>query len=229
MIELKNVRKIYQMGKVRVPALRGLDLTIEKGGFVAVMGPSGSGKSTMMHIIGCLDLPTEGQLLFEGTDVSKLNWEALAEIRGKKVGFVFQTFNLIPALTALENVELPLVFQGIPRSERQKRAKELLERVGLGDRAGHRPSELSGGEQQRAAIARALANDPEIILADEPTGNLDSESGRRILEILKELNEREGVTIVLVTHDPGVAQYAKRIIHLRDGRRSEPAAAPEML
>jgi len=229
MIELKNVRKIYQMGKVRVPALRGLDLTIEKGGFVAVMGPSGSGKSTMMHIIGCLDLPTEGQLLFEGTDVSKLNWEALAEIRGKKVGFVFQTFNLIPALTALENVELPLVFQGIPRSERQKRAKELLERVGLGDRAGHRPSELSGGEQQRAAIARALANDPEIILADEPTGNLDSESGRMILEILKELNEREGVTIVLVTHDPGVAQYAKRIIHLRDGRRSEPAAAPEML
>lgn len=217
MIKLTNVWKTYQMGKVQVPALRHLDLEVEQGEFVAVMGPSGSGKSTLMHIIGCLDLPTDGDLIFEGADVTKLSGSALAEIRGKKIGFVFQTFNLVHTLTAVENVELPMIFQGILRTKRKERAKVLLEKVELGDRLRHRPSELSGGEQQRAAIARALANDPDIILADEPTGNLDSAAGRKVMELLKQLNG-EGKTIVLVTHNPEAAAYAERVVQIKDGR-----------
>ena len=222
LIELCDVWKTYQMGKVEVHALRGVSLTLEEGEFLAVMGPSGSGKSTLMHLMGCLDLPTQGQVLFEGTDVSRLKSRELAEIRGRKLGFVFQTFNLVHTLTALENVELPMIFQGVPRGQRRARAEELLARVGLGDRLNHRPSELSGGEQQRAAIARALANDPRIILCDEPTGNLDSAAGTKVLELLKSLNE-EGRTVVLVTHDPEAAEYARRKVHLRDGQVAEAA------
>ena len=222
LIELRDVWKTYQMGKVEVHALRGVSLTLEEGEFLAVMGPSGSGKSTLMHLMGCLDLPTQGQVLFEGTDVSRLKSRELAEIRGRKLGFVFQTFNLVHTLTALENVELPMIFQGVPRGQRRARAEELLARVGLGDRLNHRPSELSGGEQQRAAIARALANDPRIILCDEPTGNLDSAAGTKVLELLKSLNE-EGRTVVLVTHDPEAAEYARRKVHLRDGQVAEAA------
>lgn len=217
LIELREAWKTYPMGKVEVHALRGVSLILERGEFLAVMGPSGSGKSTLMHLIGCLDLPTRGEVLFEGTDVSGLKGKELAEIRGRKLGFVFQTFNLVHTLTALENVELPMVFQGAPRSQRRARAGELLERVGLGDRLGHRPSELSGGEQQRVAIARSLANDPRIILCDEPTGNLDSAAGIKVLELLEELNG-EGRTAVLVSHDPEAAAYARRKIHLRDGQ-----------
>jgi putative ABC transport system ATP-binding protein len=223
LIELRDAWKIYQMGQVEVHALRGVGLTLEEDEFLAVMGPSGSGKSTLMHLMGCLDLPTRGQVLFEGTDISGLKSRELAEIRGRKLGFVFQTFNLVHTLTALENVELPMIFQGAPRSPRRKQAEELLERVGLGDRLNHRPSELSGGEQQRAAIARALANDPGIILCDEPTGNLDSTAGTKVLESLRNLNE-EGRTVVLVTHDPEAAEYAGRKIHLHDGRAVEEAA-----
>ncbi len=205
------------MGKIEVHALRGASLDLEQGEFLAVMGPSGSGKSTLMHLMGCLDLPTRGRVLFEGIAVSRLKSKDLAEIRGGKLGFVFQTFNLVHTLTALENVELPMVFQGIPRAHRRVRAEHLLKRVGLGDRLGHRPGELSGGEQQRVAIARALANDPRIVLCDEPTGNLDSAAGMRVLELLKGLNE-EGRTIVVVTHDPEAAGYAGRRLHLRDGQ-----------
>jgi len=220
LIELRDVWKTYRLGKVEVHALRGVSLALAGGEFLAVMGPSGSGKSTLMHLMGCLDLPTRGQVLFSGTDTSHLRSRELAEIRGSKLGFVFQTFNLVHTLTALENVELPMIFQGAPRGQRGTRARELLERVGLADRLHHRPSELSGGEQQRAAIARALANDPNIILCDEPTGNLDSAAGTTILELLKKLNE-EGRTVVLVTHDPEAAEYAKRKLHLRDGQVAE--------
>ncbi len=217
LLELRDTWKTYQMGKVEVHALRGVSLTLEEGHFLAVMGPSGSGKSTLMHLMGCLDLPTQGQVLYEGTAISHLKSRDLAEIRSRRLGFVFQTFNLIHTLTALENIELPMVFQGIPRSARRLRAEHLLKRVGLADRLGHRPSELSGGEQQRVAIARALANDPKIILCDEPTGNLDSTAGMRVLEVLKGLNE-ERRTVVIVTHDPEAATYARRRIHLRDGQ-----------
>lgn len=217
LIELRDVWKTYQMGKVEVHALRGVSLTLEEGEFLAVMGPSGSGKSTLMHLMGCLDLPTQGQVLFEGTDVSRLKSKELAEIRGRKLGFVFQTFNLVHTLTALENVELPMIFQGVARRARRARAEELLGQVGLAERMAHRPHELSGGEQQRVAIARALANDPKIILCDEPTGNLDSEAGAKIMELLRRLNE-EGRTIVLVTHNPEAAEYAKHRVHLRDGQ-----------
>lgn len=217
LIELRDVWKTYRMGKVEVHALRGVSLALADGEFLAVMGPSGSGKSTLMHLMGCLDLPSRGQVLFAGTDISHLRSKELAEIRGRRLGFIFQTFNLVHTLTALENVELPMIFQGAPRGQRGARARELLGRVGLADRVHHRPSELSGGEQQRAAIARALANDPNIILCDEPTGNLDSAAGMAILELLKKLNE-EGRTVVLVTHDPEAAGYAKRRVHLRDGQ-----------
>lgn len=217
LIELREVWKTYRMGKVEVHALRGVSLALEEGEFLAVMGPSGSGKSTLMHLMGCLDLPTRGAILFAGADISGLKGAELAEIRGRKIGFVFQTFNLVHTLTALENVELPMVFQSAPRSQRRSRAQELLAQVGLGDRLNHRPGELSGGEQQRVAIARALANDPKLILCDEPTGNLDSVTGRVILEALKGLND-EGRTIVLVTHDPEAAAYAKRRVQLRDGQ-----------
>jgi putative ABC transport system ATP-binding protein len=224
MIELKNVHKVYPMGEVSVPALRGINLTIHPGEFVAIMGPSGSGKSTLMHLLGCLDLPSDGVVQLDGKDITKLDEDTLAQIRGKKVGFVFQTFNLIPTLTAQENVELPLFFQGVPREKRRARAAELLGKVGLDGRLHHKPAQLSGGERQRVAIARALANDPEIILADEPTGNLDSESGKAILELLAQLH-REGKTIILVTHNPEAAAYAQRIVRIRDGRLVEEVAA----
>jgi putative ABC transport system ATP-binding protein len=224
MIELKNVHKVYPMGEVSVPALRGINLTIHPGEFVAIMGPSGSGKSTLMHLLGCLDLPSDGVVQLDGKDITTLDEDTLAQIRGKKVGFVFQTFNLIPTLTAQENVELPLFFQGVPREKRRARAAELLRKVGLDGRLHHRPAQLSGGERQRVAIARALANDPEIILADEPTGNLDSESGKAILELLAQLH-REGKTIILVKHNPEAAAYAQRIVRIRDGRLVEEVAA----
>lgn len=220
MIQLKNVQKVYPMGEVGVPALRGIDLTIQPGEFVAIMGPSGSGKSTLLHLLGCLDLPDDGIVQLGGHDVTKLDEDTLAQIRGKKIGFVFQTFNLISTLTALENVELPLFFQGVSRAERRVRAAELLSKVGLDGRMHHKPSQLSGGERQRVAIARALANNPEIILADEPTGNLDSESGEAILDLLAQLH-REGKTIILVTHNPEAAAYAQRILRIRDGRLVE--------
>jgi putative ABC transport system ATP-binding protein len=224
MIELKNVHKVYPMGEVSVPALRGINLTIHPGEFVAIMGPSGSGKSTLMHLLGCLDLPSDGVVQLDGKDITTLDEDTLAQIRCKKVGFVFQTFNLIPTLTAQENVELPLFFQGVPREKRRARAAELLRKVGLDGRLHHKPAQLSGGERQRVAIARALANDPEIILADEPTGNLDSESGKAILELLAQLH-REGKTIILVTHNPEAAAYAQRIVRIRDGRLVEEVAA----
>ena len=219
-VELQRVWKIYRMGRwrrIEVEALRGVDLAVERGEFLAVMGPSGSGKSTLLHLMGCLDRPTKGRVLFEGQDVTRLKPSALARIRNRRVGFVFQSFNLFPALTALGNVELPMIFAGMPRAERIYRAQELLSRVGLGERAKHLPSELSGGEQQRVAIARALANSPDLLLADEPTGNLDTETGRGVLSLLSEAN-REGVTVAVVTHDPEVAEAAGRKLGLRDGR-----------
>ena len=217
-IELRDVWKIYKMGNVEVPALRGLTMKVYPYEFVAIMGPSGSGKSTAMNMIGCLDVPTRGEVYLDGEDVSRLSESDLAQIRGRKIGFIFQTFNLMPRLTALENVMLPMTFQDIPRYERERRAKELLEDVGLGERIYHKPSELSGGERQRVAIARSLANNPRVILADEPTGNLDSKMGREIMEMLLELHSGNGKTIVMVTHDESLSGYADRIIHLRDGR-----------
>lgn len=221
MIRLENVVRVYQMGKTLVPALRGLSLEIADGEFVAIMGPSGSGKSTLMHLVGGLDAPSEGKVLLDGVDIAQQNGNQLAELRGKKVGFVFQTFNLVPTLSALKNVELPMIFQGVPRKERYEKARRLLEQVGLGDRLHHKPSELSGGECQRVAIARALANDPQILLADEPTGNLDAESGEQIMQILKRLNEEKKMTIIVVTHNPDVARYAHRVIRMRYGQIEE--------
>nr|BAL58730.1 ABC transport system protein [Candidatus Acetothermum autotrophicum] len=221
MIRLENVVRVYQMGKTLVPALRGLSLEIADGEFVAIMGPSGSGKSTLMHLIGGLDAPSEGKVLLDGVDIAQQNGNQLAELRGKKVGFVFQTFNLVPTLSALKNVELPMIFQGVPRKERYEKARRLLEQVGLGDRLHHKSSELSGGECQRVAIARALANDPQILLADEPTGNLDAESGEQIMQILKRLNEEKKMTIIVVTHNPDVARYAHRVIRMRYGQIEE--------
>jgi putative ABC transport system ATP-binding protein len=218
LLDLKEITKEYKLGETVVRALRGLDLGIEEGEIVALMGPSGSGKSTLMHIIGALDTPSQGTAFLDGQDLERLKEKELVALRGKKIGFVFQTFNLIQTLTAQQNVELPMIFQGIRRAERVQRAKELLVKVGLADRARHKPSELSGGERQRVAIARALANDPEIILADEPTGNLDTESGASILEMLKGLRVDDGKTVIIVTHDPEATAIADRIIRLRDGR-----------
>ena len=218
MIRMERVTKIYRLGQIEVPALRGIDLEIKPGEMVAIMGPSGSGKSTLMNIMGCLDQPTSGIYELEGIPVSRLNDNQLAEIRNKKIGFVFQTFNLLPRTSALANVELPLIYGG--GTNRRERALEALRKVGILERAKHRPSELSGGEQQRVAIARALVNNPSIILADEPTGNLDSKTSQEIMELFARLNQDEGITVVLVTHDREMAEYARRIIHLRDGQIS---------
>jgi len=216
MIELEKVSKVYEMGSIQVHALRGVSLQIGKGECVTIMGPSGSGKSTLMNVMGCLDLPTAGTYHLRGQDVGQMNETELARIRNKEVGFVFQMFNLLARTTAVRQVELPLMYAGVGRRERRKRALEALEAVGLRDRVHHRPDELSGGEQQRVTIARALATGPSIILADEPTGNLDTKSGQDILRIFKRLNE-QGITIVFVTHDPEIGEYGSRTIRLRDG------------
>ncbi len=216
MIELENIVKTYQMGQIQVQAVRSVSLRIETGEMVAIMGPSGSGKSTLMNIIGCLDTPTSGRYFLDGAQVSELSDSQLAEVRNRKIGFVFQTFNLLRRTSALANVELPLLYGN--GGNRRKRALEALERVGLTQRAQHRPNELSGGEQQRVAIARSLVNNPSIILADEPTGNLDSRSSQEIMDILEGLNREDGITLVLVTHEPEMAAHAQRIIHLRDGQ-----------
>ena len=217
LIELRNVRKVYEVGTEQVRALDGVDLDVERGEYVAIMGASGSGKSTLMNLLGCLDTPSEGSYHLNGKAVEKLVDEELASIRNKEIGFVFQTFNLLARTTALQNVELPLVYAGVAKAERRRRAAEALERVGLGKRLDHHPSELSGGQQQRVAIARALVTRPTLLLADEPTGNLDSRTTREVMALFQELNE-QGITIVLVTHEPDVAEYAKRIVEVRDGR-----------
>ena len=216
-IKLENVWKIYKMDEVEVTALRGLSLDVKEGEFLAVLGKSGSGKSTALNMIGCLDVPTKGKVYLDGVDISKLEEDDLARIRGKKIGFVFQTFNLVPSLNALENVMLPMTFQGIDRQTRIENAKKVLDLVGLKERIYHKPSEISGGERQRVAIARALINNPEIILADEPTGNLDSKTGNEIINILVNLHKKYKRTVVMITHDKHLASYAERVAHLADG------------
>lgn len=216
LIQLEDVVKEYQMGENTVQALRGSDLEIERGDFVAIMGPSGSGKSTLMNMIGALDVPTTGQVTLDDNNLKDLSENELAVLRSNKVGFVFQKFNLIPSMTAQENVGLPMIFRGATKKERKERSRELLEKMGLGDRLDHMPSELSGGQQQRVSIARSLVNDPDILLADEPTGNLDTDTGDRVMELLEELNA-EGKTIIMVTHDPHDAKYAEYIVDITDG------------
>jgi putative ABC transport system ATP-binding protein len=217
LIEMLELTRVYQLGPQEIYALRGVDLVIENGEYVAIMGPSGSGKSTLMNIIGCLDRPTAGRYLLDGIPVESMDDDELAAIRNKKIGFVFQTFNLLARTTALQNVELPLVYAKIPRAERREMAEEALAAVGLKDRMHHQPNELSGGQRQRVAIARALVNKPSLLLADEPTGNLDSQTGREILDLFRDLHSR-GNSIIMVTHEDDVAQEAKRIIHIRDGK-----------
>jgi putative ABC transport system ATP-binding protein len=217
LIALERVSRVYRMGEVEVPALDDVSLQITSGEFVAIVGPSGSGKSTMMNILGCLDRPTHGAYHLAGTPVAQLDDDALAKLRSRTIGFVFQSYNLLPRTSALENVATPLLYQGVRRGERQRRAREALERLGLGDRVAHEPSELSGGQQQRVALARALVTEPALILADEPTGNLDSHAGAEVMTLLRELHD-QGRTVVLITHDADVAATADRQIHLRDGR-----------
>jgi len=216
LIEIRELTKVYGLDNVAVHALRGVDLEVERGEFLAIMGASGSGKSTLMNILGCLDRPTAGAYVLDGQDVSRLGKNELAGVRNQKIGFVFQSYNLLPRLTAVGNVELPMIYGGI--SGRHKKALAALKAVGLGDRASHRPAEMSGGEQQRVAIARALVNEPAVILADEPTGNLDSKSGEEILRIFESLNRDRGITLVMVTHDPAIGARAARTIHLKDGQ-----------
>ena len=217
-IRLESVKKTYMLGKVPVRALRGVSMKIHQGEFVAIMGPSGSGKSTLMNMVVALDVPTIGKIFFEGKDISKFSESGLAQMRGKKVGFVFQQFNVLPTLTALDNVALPMIFQGVPQTKRLSRAKELLVSLGMGKRLNHRPAELSGGEQQRVAIARAFSNNPDVVLADEPTGNLDSTTGKQIMSFLRNLHLKENKTIIVVTHDPNIAGYAETIVNITDGR-----------
>jgi len=217
-IELQNVKKIYKMEGVETPALRGVDLKIKKGEFMAIIGPSGSGKSTLLHMIGVLDRPTSGKIYLDGIDISKLNDSELARLRGKKIGFVFQFFNLYPTLTAQENIELPMLILECDRKEREEKALNLIEMVNLEKRAGHLPSQLSGGERQRVAIARAIANDPEIVLADEPTGNLDTKIGSEIMKLFSRLQEEENMTVVMITHELEIAKHAERVVHMIDGK-----------
>ena len=216
-IRLEHISKIYHPGENEIRALSDVSLTIHKGEFVAIVGQSGSGKSTLMNLLGCLDTPSEGAYILEGSDVSTLSDHQLSAIRNRQIGFIFQGFNLIPSLTALENVELPLIYRGVGREERRRTARESLERVGLGNRIRHRPAEMSGGQQQRVAIARAIAAPPPILLADEPTGNLDSASGADVMEILRSLN-RDGHTVILITHDSGIAATIDRVVHIQDGQ-----------
>ena len=216
LIKISNIKRDFVLGNEIVYVLKGIDLQINKGEYVALMGPSGSGKSTLMNLLGCLDTPTSGSYILNGKDVSQMKDDELAEIRNKEIGFVFQTFNLLPRLTALQNVALPLVYAGIPEAERLKKAKEVLEQVGLGDRIKHRPNELSGGQRQRVAVARALVNHPSIILADEPTGNLDTKTSEEIMQLL-DIIHQAGNTIVLVTHEEDIALHAKRVVRMRDG------------
>ena len=217
LLEVHDVKKTYRMGKVLVPALRGVSFDVKEGEFLTIFGPSGSGKSTLLHLMGCLDRPDEGEILIDGENVLKLSDDKLAELRLTKIGFVFQFFNLLPRLTALQNVELPLTIAGMPEKEAREKAEKTLKLVGLEARMNHRPFELSGGEQQRVAIARALINDPKIVLADEPTGNLDTKTGWEIVQLMKRLNEEKGQTFIVVTHDPHIAETAHRIVHLKDG------------
>ena len=233
-VETHNLTKTYQMGNVEVRALDGVDLTVEPGEFLSIMGPSGSGKSTLLNLIGCLDQPTEGTVRLDGQDVGQLPKRQLPRIRREKIGFVFQQHNVLPGLTAAENVMLPLRYAGVGRGERRRRAEAALEQVGLGDRVDHRPTELSGGERQRVAIARALINHPAIVLADEPTGEVDSRSAQHIMVLLRELNQSQGQTFLLVTHDPLVARATDRLIHFQDGRivsdrRNGEIAWPELM
>ena len=217
LIEMRELTRVYQLGPQEIYALRGVNLTIDPGEYVAIMGPSGSGKSTLMNVIGCLDTPSSGRYILDGVPVETMNDDELAAVRNKKIGFVFQTFNLLARTTALQNVELPLIYAKIPRTERRRLAEEALTAVGLKDRMSHQPNELSGGQRQRVAIARALVNRPSLLLADEPTGNLDSQTGREILDLFQELSDR-GNSIIMVTHEDDVAREARRIIHIRDGR-----------
>jgi len=216
-IKLENVWKIYQLGKVELVALKGISLEVTPGAFVTIMGPSGSGKSTLLNMVGALDSPTRGKVFLKGKDISLLTEDQLSQLRGKTIGFVFQEFNLLPNLTAIENVMLPMIFQGTPLEKRKEKAKELLISLGLEDRISHQPAELSGGERQRVAIARAFANAPEMVIADEPTGNLDSITGKKIMEVLVDFHQKQGKTIVVVTHDPHIAEYSEEIVNIKDG------------